>query len=88
VVVEHHPRQDENAIRMIGFERIAAESSKISELLALPTPPAQLPLVARAVWEPRSSLATSAECWLEAGSPRHTLLSRAIGIEELTDAPP
>jgi tetratricopeptide (TPR) repeat protein len=46
VVVEHHPRQGENAIRMIGFERIAAESSKISELLALPTLPAQLPLVA------------------------------------------
>ena len=41
--------------------------------------------VARAVWEPQPSLATSAECWLEAGGPHHTVLSAAIGVEELTD---
>jgi len=41
--------------------------------------------VARAVWEPRPDLATSAECWLTAGGPHHTVLSKAVGTEELTD---
>jgi L-arabinose isomerase len=41
--------------------------------------------VARAVWVPRPDLATSAECWLTAGGPHHTVLSTAVGTEELTD---
>jgi L-arabinose isomerase len=41
--------------------------------------------VARAVWEPHPNLATSAECWLEAGGPHHTVLSTALGVEELSD---
>lgn len=41
--------------------------------------------VARAVWQPHPDLATSAECWLEAGGPHHTVLSAAVGIEELSD---
>src|SRR5215216_531884 len=41
--------------------------------------------VARAVWVPRPDLATSAECWLTAGGPHHTVLSAAVGTEELTD---
>ena len=41
--------------------------------------------VARAVWEPLPDLATSAECWLAAGGPHHTVLSAAVGVEELTD---
>jgi L-arabinose isomerase len=41
--------------------------------------------VARAVWEPRPDLATSAESWLASGGPHHTVLSRAVGTEELTD---
>ena len=41
--------------------------------------------MARAVWEPRPDLATSAECWLTAGGPHHTVLSKAVGTEELTD---
>ena len=49
-----------------------------------PEPLPKLP-VARAVWEPQPSLATSAECWLEAGGPHHTVLSEAVGVEELTD---
>ncbi|MFC7491069.1 hypothetical protein ACFQW8_10450 [Knoellia sp. GCM10030254] len=32
--------------------------------------------VACAVWEPRPSLSTSAECWLLSGGPHHTVLSR------------
>ena len=41
--------------------------------------------VARAVWEPQPDLATSAECWLTAGGPHHTVLSTAVGTEELYD---
>ena len=41
--------------------------------------------VARAVWTPHPDLATSAESWLTAGGPHHTVLSKAVGTEELTD---
>ncbi|MGH8823916.1 MAG: L-arabinose isomerase [Jiangellaceae bacterium] len=41
--------------------------------------------VARAVWKPRPDLRTSAEAWLTAGAPHHTVLSAAIGTEELAD---
>ena len=41
--------------------------------------------VARAVWEPHPDLARSAECWLAAGGPHHTVLSSAVGTEELSD---
>ncbi|SHF68439.1 L-arabinose isomerase [Jatrophihabitans endophyticus] len=38
---------------------------------------ASLP-VAAAVWEPAPDLATSAECWLTAGGPHHTVLSTQL----------
>ena len=41
--------------------------------------------VARAVWAPRPSLTTSAEAWLTAGAPHHTVLSSAVGREALAD---
>jgi L-arabinose isomerase len=41
--------------------------------------------VARAVWRPRPDFHTSAESWLSAGAPHHTVLSTAVGAEELTD---
>ncbi|MBW8730099.1 MAG: L-arabinose isomerase [Terrabacter sp.] len=41
--------------------------------------------VACAVWEPRPSLSTSAESWLLAGGPHHTVLTTAIGTEEFRD---
>jgi len=51
-------------------------------------PPAQplpkLP-VARAVWKPAPDLSTSAESWLTAGGPHHTVLSQTVGTEELRD---
>jgi L-arabinose isomerase len=39
--------------------------------------------VAAAVWEPHPSLAVSAECWLLAGGPHHTVLSTAVDSEVL-----
>jgi L-arabinose isomerase len=41
--------------------------------------------VACAVWEPRPSLSTSAESWLMAGAPHHTVLSKAVDAEILHD---
>jgi L-arabinose isomerase len=41
--------------------------------------------VARAVWEPKPDLATSAESWISAGGPHHTVLSTALDTEELVD---
>ncbi len=41
--------------------------------------------VACAVWEPRPSLSTSAECWLMAGGPHHTVLTTAITADVLQD---
>jgi L-arabinose isomerase len=36
--------------------------------------------VACALWEPHPSLGTSAECWLTAGGPHHTVLSTAVDV--------
>src|SRR5262245_31379098 len=54
------------------------------EVVPPPQPLPRLP-VARAVWRPAPDLPTSAEAWLTAGGPHHTVLSLAIGAEELTD---
>lgn len=54
------------------------------DVVAPPEPLPSLP-VARAVWRPRPDLRTSAESWLTAGAPHHTVLSTAVGTEELSD---
>jgi L-arabinose isomerase len=41
--------------------------------------------VARAVWRPAPSLAESAEAWLMAGGPHHTVLTRAVSSAVLRD---
>jgi L-arabinose isomerase len=41
--------------------------------------------VARAVWEPKPDLATSAESWLTAGGPHHTSFTQAFGREVMED---
>jgi len=50
-------------------------------------PDAELPNlpVARAVWEPRPDLATSAEAWLTAGGAHHTVLTTQVGVEVFED---
>ncbi|TDD88507.1 L-arabinose isomerase [Actinomadura darangshiensis] len=54
------------------------------EVVAPPEPLPMLP-VARAVWRPQPDLRTSTEAWLTAGAPHHTVLSAALGTEELDD---
>jgi L-arabinose isomerase len=41
--------------------------------------------VARAVWQPKPDLATSAESWISAGGPHHTVLSTAVDTDQLLD---
>ena len=41
--------------------------------------------VACAVWEPLPTWSTSAEAWLMAGAPHHTVLTTAVGTETIED---
>jgi L-arabinose isomerase len=62
------------------FRLVANEIEVVPPSAPLPRLP-----VARAVWKPAPDLSTSAEAWLTAGGPHHTVLSQAIGVEELND---
>ena len=62
------------------FRLVANEIDVVPPDQPLPNLP-----VARAVWKPRPDLRTSAECWLTAGGPHHTVLSAAVGAQELED---
>jgi L-arabinose isomerase len=54
------------------------------EVVAPDEPLPNLP-VARAVWKPAPSLSTSAELWLTAGGPHHTVLTGDVDPETLRD---
>ena len=41
--------------------------------------------MARAVWIPQPNFRMSAQAWLTAGGPHHTVLSSAVGTEEIND---
>ncbi|WP_328609226.1 L-arabinose isomerase [Amycolatopsis sp. NBC_00345] len=58
----------------------------VNEIEVVP-PDAPLPNlpVARAVWRPSPSLSTSAESWITAGGPHHTVLTQAVGSATLHD---
>ncbi|PSL05242.1 L-arabinose isomerase [Haloactinopolyspora alba] len=60
------------------FRLVANEIDVVEPDQPLPNLP-----VARAVWQPRPDLSTSAESWLTAGGPHHTVLSAAVGVDEL-----
>ncbi|MFE9251596.1 L-arabinose isomerase [Streptomyces sp. NPDC007088] len=62
------------------FRLVANEIDVVPPSEPLPALP-----VARAVWRPRPDLRTSTESWLMAGGPHHTVLTSALGIEELDD---
>jgi L-arabinose isomerase len=64
-------------------ERFRLVANEI-DVVAPPYPLPKLP-VARALWRPRPDLPGSAEAWITAGAPHHTVLSRAVGVEELHD---
>ncbi|GGN07807.1 L-arabinose isomerase [Lentzea pudingi] len=62
------------------FRLVANEVTVVEPDEPLPKLP-----VARAVWKPEPSLSTSAECWLTAGGPHHTVMTQAVGAEVLRD---
>ncbi|MEV6303594.1 L-arabinose isomerase [Actinoplanes sp. NPDC051861] len=62
------------------FRLVANEIEVIPPDQPLPKLP-----VARAVWKPAPSLSTSAECWITAGGPHHTVLTQAVNAETLRD---
>ncbi|WP_250006229.1 L-arabinose isomerase [Actinoplanes sp. M2I2] len=64
-------------------ERFRLVANEI-EVVPPSSPLPRLP-VARAVWKPAPDFATSTEAWLTAGGPHHTVLSSAVGAEELAD---
>lgn len=62
------------------FRLVANEVRVIEPAEELPNLP-----VACAVWEPSPSWSTSAEAWLMAGAPHHTVLTTAVGTEVIND---
>ena len=62
------------------FRLVANEVRVVEPAAELPNLP-----VACAVWEPLPSWSTSAEAWLMAGAPHHTVLTTAVGTETIDD---
>ena len=62
------------------FRLVANEVEVVAPAEELPRLP-----VARAVWEPKPSLAAAAEAWLLAGGLHHTSFSKALAIEPIAD---
>jgi L-arabinose isomerase len=60
------------------FRMVANEIDLVEPDEPLPALP-----VARAVWTPRPSLATSAESWMYAGGSHHSVLTTAVGVDVL-----
>jgi L-arabinose isomerase len=72
---------------VIGLADLGERFRLVANQVEVVPPDEDLPKlpVARAVWEPAPSLSTSAESWLIAGGPHHTVLTRAVTAETLTD---
>jgi L-arabinose isomerase len=62
------------------FRLVANEAIVVEPDAELPNLP-----VACAVWKPLPSWSTSAEAWLMAGAPHHTVLTTAVGTETIED---
>ena len=62
------------------FRLVANEVRVVEPTADLPRLP-----VACAVWEPLPNWSTSAEAWLMAGAPHHTVMTTAVGTETLED---
>jgi L-arabinose isomerase len=62
------------------FRIISNEITVVAPTELLPKLP-----VAHAVWEPKPSLAISAEAWMLAGGSHHTVLTNAVSLETIED---
>ncbi|SCG65980.1 L-arabinose isomerase [Micromonospora inositola] len=72
---------------VIGMTDLGDRFRLVANTVEVTPPDEPLPNlpVARAVWKPAPSLSTSAEAWLMAGGPHHTVLTQAVGAETLRD---
>ncbi|GGO25763.1 L-arabinose isomerase [Microbispora bryophytorum] len=72
---------------VVGLSDMGERFRLVANEIDVVAPPEPLPAlpVARAVWKPRPDMRTSTESWITAGAPHHTVLSSAVGSEELTD---
>jgi L-arabinose isomerase len=72
---------------VVGLLDLGDRFRLVANAIDVVPPDEPLPMlpVAHAVWEPRPSLPTSAEAWLLAGGPHHTVLSQALGLDALED---
>jgi L-arabinose isomerase len=72
---------------VVGLADMGDRFRLVANEIDIVEPPQPLPAlpVARAVWAPRPDLPTSAEAWLTAGGPHHTVLSTAVSSDELHD---
>ncbi|WP_329457667.1 L-arabinose isomerase [Streptomyces sp. NBC_01497] len=72
---------------VVGLADVGDRFRLVANQIEVVPPAEPLPAlpVARAVWRPEPDLRTSTEAWLTAGGPHHTVLSTAVGAEELAD---
>ncbi len=72
---------------VVGLSDLGDHLRLVANEVDLVGPDAPLPRlpVARAVWEPRPDLRTSATSWLMAGGPHHTALSIGLPTEVIRD---
>ncbi len=72
---------------VVGMLDLGTRFRLVENEVEIVEPEQELPRlpVARAVWEPKPSLAVAAEAWLEAGGPHHTVLSKPLGVEAFAD---
>jgi L-arabinose isomerase len=72
---------------VVGLMDLGTRFRLVANEIDVVEPDAPLPRlpVARAVWQPRPDLRTSATAWLMAGGPHHTAFTQALAIEALDD---
>jgi L-arabinose isomerase len=70
---------------VVGMADVGSRFRLVANEIEVVEPDEPLPRlpVARAVWKPAPDLRTSTEGWLLAGGPHHTVLTTAIGLQEL-----
>jgi L-arabinose isomerase len=78
---------DPGSAFVVGILDLGDRFRLVANEIEIVPPDAPLPHlpVARATWKPAPSLSTSAECWITAGGPHHTVLSTAVDRESLED---
>jgi len=72
---------------VVGLADVGDRFRLVTNVVEVVEPDEPLPRlpVACAVWKPAPDLRTATESWLAAGAPHHTVLSTAIGVDELWD---